>query len=172
MRLSAPRRAPSWPSHSDSCSTLPGKVGRARRQLRFERRLVLLDQLIKEGVLRAMAHIHRRADIGTGVPGSRHLLDARVIARLASSEAQQPWLDSYGGHRMRGEEHPPSDRYRPAGRRVRRTLTSYPGLRRLNNALDCNPSPHSHCVRSDAARAILRWGDIGGTNPREIHEHQ
>lgn len=41
---------------------IPGETRALRCQVRLERRLILLDKLIKEGPLRAVAHIRRHAD--------------------------------------------------------------------------------------------------------------
>ena len=58
-----------------------------RRQVRLERRVVFLDDLLEEGALRPMAHIRRRAPARTGFPASRQWLHARVPASVDSSAA-------------------------------------------------------------------------------------
>ena len=63
-----------------------------RRQMRLERRVILLDKWLKAGALRAVAHIRRRAGPGTGFPASRPSLHTRILARLASFSASQPGL--------------------------------------------------------------------------------
>ena len=42
-----------------------------RHQVRLERGIVFVNDLVKEGALRAVAHIRRRADTRTGFPASR-----------------------------------------------------------------------------------------------------
>jgi hypothetical protein len=58
-----------------------------RRQVRLERRIVFLDDLVKEGALRAVTHIQRRANTRPGFPASRQWLHARVLARVDSAAA-------------------------------------------------------------------------------------
>jgi len=50
---------------------IPRQVRALRRQMRLERGIVFLDELIKEGALGAVARIRRRAATRTGFPASR-----------------------------------------------------------------------------------------------------
>jgi len=54
------------------------------RQLGLERRIVFVDQLIKQGALRAVALVTRRTDTRTGFPASRQLRHDRVPAMLSN----------------------------------------------------------------------------------------
>jgi len=52
------------------------------RQVGLERRVVFLNELIKEGALWAVAHVRLRADSRTGLPASCHRHHDRVPAML------------------------------------------------------------------------------------------
>jgi len=60
------------------------QVRALRRQVRLERGIVFLDELIKEGALRAVTHIRRRADTRTGFPASRKRQHDRILAKLST----------------------------------------------------------------------------------------
>jgi len=63
---------------------IPRQVRALRRQVRLERRVVFLDELIKEPTLRAVAHIRRRADTRAGFPASRRRQHDRILAKLST----------------------------------------------------------------------------------------
>ena len=51
------------------------------RQVRLERRVVVLNELIKEGALRAVAFVDKRTNSRTGFTASRQRQHDRILAR-------------------------------------------------------------------------------------------
>lgn len=61
--------------------------------MRFERGVVFLNKLLKEGALRAVAHIRRRAATRTSFPASRRRQHDRILAKSSSGSGYQAeWL--------------------------------------------------------------------------------
>jgi len=61
-------------------SHIPRQVPALRRQMRLECGIVFLDELIKEGALRAATQIRWRAATRTGFPVSRRRQHDRILA--------------------------------------------------------------------------------------------
>jgi len=69
---------------------IPRQVRALRRQVRLERGVVFLDELIKEGALRAVAHIRRRNGARPGFPASRRRQHDRILATLCWARLAEP----------------------------------------------------------------------------------
>jgi hypothetical protein len=67
----AMHQAPALQVRLELLVDVPGQGLTLRRQVRLERRVVFVYELIKESALRAMAHIRRCGDTRAGFPANR-----------------------------------------------------------------------------------------------------
>jgi hypothetical protein len=72
-----------------------GEVGALGSQVRLERRVAFLDDLIEERPLRAVAHISRGSDAQLGFRASRQRQHVRILARSDCGSGYQAQRQSW-----------------------------------------------------------------------------